>query len=110
MLTTYEGVRKGGKEPEFNSLSYLGLVREDEWTVKIFSQQRISDEWLQNVFNGQVGWVYRKEVYFYQSFIFFMNFFLASSGNLTLCSFPPQHSRRSDLIKVYSTSTLLNRT
>ena len=70
ILTTYEGVRKGGREPEFNSLSYHGLVREGEWAVKIFSQQRISDEWLQNVFNGQVGWVYRKEVYFYPSPVF----------------------------------------
>ncbi|KAF8349812.1 Prenylcysteine lyase-domain-containing protein [Amanita rubescens] len=61
ILTTYEGVRKGGKEPEFNSMSYHGLLREGEWIVKIFSQQRISDEWLQNVFNGQVGWVHRKE-------------------------------------------------
>jgi prenylcysteine oxidase/farnesylcysteine lyase len=62
MLTTYEGVRENGKEPEFNSLSYHGLVRESEWAVKIFSKQRISDEWLNDVFNGQVGWVFRKEV------------------------------------------------
>ncbi|KAF9454994.1 hypothetical protein P691DRAFT_770093 [Macrolepiota fuliginosa MF-IS2] len=61
MLTTYEGVRKGGKEPEFNSLSYLGLARPGEWTVKIFSKERISDKWLRNVFNGKVGWVFRKE-------------------------------------------------
>jgi len=70
ILTTYEGVRKGGKEPEFNSISYHGLLREGEWIVKIFSQQRISDEWLQNVFNGQVGWVYRKEVYLFVSYPF----------------------------------------
>jgi prenylcysteine oxidase/farnesylcysteine lyase len=62
MLTTYEGVRKDGKAPEFNSLSYLGLVREDEWAVKIFSRKYISDEWFSEVFNGQVGWVFRKEV------------------------------------------------
>jgi prenylcysteine oxidase/farnesylcysteine lyase len=62
MLTTYEGVRKDGKAPEFNSLSYHGLVREDEWAVKIFSRKYISDEWLSEVFNGQVGWVFRKEV------------------------------------------------
>jgi prenylcysteine oxidase / farnesylcysteine lyase len=62
MLTTYEGVRNGGVEPEFNSLSYHGLVREGEWAVKIFSKQRISDEWLSNMFFGKVGWVYRKEV------------------------------------------------
>ena len=62
ILTTYAGVRKGGKGPEFNSLSYHGLVREGEWAVKIFSAQPISDEWLQKVFFGQVGWVHRKEV------------------------------------------------
>ncbi|KAF8634484.1 hypothetical protein AX15_000922 [Amanita polypyramis BW_CC] len=61
VLTTYEGVRKGGKGPEFNSLSYHGLVREGEWAVKIFSGHPISDEWLENVFHGQVGWVHRKE-------------------------------------------------
>jgi prenylcysteine oxidase/farnesylcysteine lyase len=62
MLTTYDGVRQGGKEPEFNSISYHGLVGEGEWAVKIFSKERISDEWLENMFQGQVGWVYRKEV------------------------------------------------
>ncbi|KXN81104.1 Farnesylcysteine lyase [Leucoagaricus sp. SymC.cos] len=61
MLTTYEGVRKDGKAPEFNSLSYHGLVRDGEWAVKIFSREYISDEWLSEVFNGQVGWVFRKE-------------------------------------------------
>ena len=29
--------------------------------VKIFSKERISDEWLEKMF-GNVGWVYRKEV------------------------------------------------
>lgn len=62
MLTTYEGVRQGGKEPEFNSISYHGMVREGEWIVKIFSKERISDDWLQGIFPGEVGWVYRKEV------------------------------------------------
>lgn len=62
MLTTYEGARHGGEEPEFNSLSYHGLVRDGEWGVKIFSQKRISDEWLDMMFFGKVGWVYRKEV------------------------------------------------
>jgi len=68
ILTTYEGVRKGGKEPEFNSLSYHGHATKgtdgvpDQWSVKIFSKERISDEWLDKVFMGQVGWVYRKEV------------------------------------------------
>lgn len=61
MLTTSENVRKNGKAPEFNSLSYHGLVRDNEWAVKIFSKERISDEWLAKVFNGKVGWVFRKE-------------------------------------------------
>jgi hypothetical protein len=62
MLTTNFGARNGGKKPEFNSLSYHGLVREGEWAVKIFSKERISDGWLQQIFDGQVGWVHRKEV------------------------------------------------
>jgi prenylcysteine oxidase / farnesylcysteine lyase len=68
VLTTWEGVRGGGREPEFNSLNYLGVVRdgegeeETEWVVKIFSRSRIEDEWLEKVFQGKVGWVYRKEV------------------------------------------------
>jgi prenylcysteine oxidase/farnesylcysteine lyase len=62
MLTTYEGARNGGPEPEFNSLSYHGLVRPGEWAVKIFSQSRMSDELLDRIFNGQVQWVFRKEV------------------------------------------------
>ncbi|EPQ61030.1 FAD/NAD P-binding domain-containing protein [Gloeophyllum trabeum ATCC 11539] len=69
VLTTHEGVRRGGaaREPEFNSLTYHGLVDEGapegerEWVVKIFSRERLSDEWLQVMFSGRVGWVYRKE-------------------------------------------------
>ncbi|OSC98850.1 hypothetical protein PYCCODRAFT_1438835 [Trametes coccinea BRFM310] len=74
VLTTYDGVRaRGGPEPEFNSLTYHGSVRakdgelrrnaqgDQEWVVKIFSEERVSDEWLQKVFDGKVGWVYRKE-------------------------------------------------
>lgn len=62
--TTWEGVRHNGKAPEFNSLSYHGPVAEgrEEWVVKIFSDHWIEDDWLQNVFAGQVGWVHRKEV------------------------------------------------
>jgi prenylcysteine oxidase/farnesylcysteine lyase len=74
ILTTFEGARAGGVEPEFNSLSYHGQVRrvnqsgqvddgEGEWKVKIFSKERISDEWLAKVFDN-VSWVYRKEVGF----------------------------------------------
>jgi prenylcysteine oxidase/farnesylcysteine lyase len=62
ILTTAEGSRNGGNEPDFNSLSYHGLIREGEWAVKIFSKQRMSDEWLNKVFSGKVGWVHRKEV------------------------------------------------
>jgi len=68
ILTTYEGVRNGGKEPEFNSLSYHGYATKStedvpkQWSVKIFSKERVSDEWLDKIFMSQVGWVYRKEV------------------------------------------------
>jgi prenylcysteine oxidase / farnesylcysteine lyase len=69
ILTTYDAVRtRGGKEPEFNSLTYHGLVRqpeegeEPEYLVKVFSKERVSDQWLSNIFSGKVGWVYRKEV------------------------------------------------
>ncbi|KAK0208424.1 Prenylcysteine lyase-domain-containing protein [Desarmillaria ectypa] len=61
LLTTHEGARNGGKEPEFNSISYHGKISDDEWVVKIFSQGRKSDEWLRRVFRGQVGWIHRKE-------------------------------------------------
>lgn len=61
ILTTDERFRNGGKAPEFNSLSYLGLVREDEWAVKIFSEEYLSDEWLDQMFLGKVGWTFRKE-------------------------------------------------
>ncbi|OAX43623.1 FAD/NAD(P)-binding domain-containing protein [Rhizopogon vinicolor AM-OR11-026] len=71
ILSTYEGVRAGGVEPEFNSISYHGKVRkfeqgteedtttDPEWSVKIFSKEPVSDEWLENIF-GNVGWVNRK--------------------------------------------------
>ncbi|KAF8557352.1 FAD/NAD(P)-binding domain-containing protein [Imleria badia] len=70
ILTTSHGVQSDGVEPEFNSLSYHGHVRktnetghwsdQEEWSVKIFSKQRISDEWLSKAFD-HVGWVHRKE-------------------------------------------------
>lgn len=64
VLTTYEGVRLGGRAPEFNSLTYHGKVSPDreEYVVKIFSNETLSDEWLNTVFGGKVGWVLRKEV------------------------------------------------
>ena len=73
ILTTFEGARHGGRAPEFNSLQYRGKAwsatngthdaqETDEWVVKIFSMEYISDEWLANMFQNQVGWVFRKEV------------------------------------------------
>ena len=35
-----------------------------EEVVKIFSKQRVDDEWLPNVFEGKVDWVLMKEVLF----------------------------------------------
>lgn len=63
-MTTYEGVRQGGVEPEFFSLSYHGPIAEgkEEWAYKIFSKEVISDEWLNKMFDNQVTWVHRKEV------------------------------------------------
>ncbi|KAF8446323.1 FAD/NAD(P)-binding domain-containing protein [Boletus edulis BED1] len=70
IFSTWESAQSGGPEPEFNSLSYHGHVRkmnetghwndQEEWKVKIFSMERISDEWLSKAFD-HVGWVYRKE-------------------------------------------------
>ncbi|KAJ3489421.1 hypothetical protein NLI96_g2134 [Meripilus lineatus] len=67
ILTSYEGFRNGGSEPEFNSVSVHGKVRrkdgvaveKEEFLVKIFSKERVEDEQLTNLF-GEVGWVYRK--------------------------------------------------
>jgi len=70
ILTTHDAVRHdpAAPEPEFNSLSYHGLIRPKdhpdgpEWLVKIFSKDVVTDDWLEKVFgNGNVGWVYRKE-------------------------------------------------
>ena len=68
VLTTYEGVRHGGKVPQFNSLTYHGKISfadREEYVVKIFSNETLSDEWLNTVFAGKVGWVLRKEVSLY---------------------------------------------
>ena len=65
ILTSAEGRRHGGPEPDFNSITYLQRVSPDseEYVVKIFSKQRIADEWLEEVFGkGKVGWVLRHEV------------------------------------------------
>jgi len=61
MLTTNQGARDGRTKPEFNSLSYHGVIKDGEWAVKIFSENELSDEWLNAMFQGQVGWVVRKE-------------------------------------------------
>lgn len=75
VLTTYNGARRDGgdPEPEFNSLSYLREVRtadlgewrndqgQKEWVVKIFSKRRVSDAWLEAMFGDEVRWVLRKE-------------------------------------------------
>lgn len=105
VATTWDAVRHGEPttpKPEFNSLNYLDQIKNveehgiDEWTVKIFSQDRISDEWLANVFGeGKVGWVYRKEVCFL--FLFFsFHFRLIWWG----CS--SRRSRCTDLRKLVS--------
>jgi prenylcysteine oxidase/farnesylcysteine lyase len=64
LLTTNEGWRNGGVEPEFNSLSYHGGFERGEnkeYKVKIFSKKKVEDEWLAKVFGeGNVGWVHRK--------------------------------------------------
>ncbi|KAK7689579.1 hypothetical protein QCA50_007371 [Cerrena zonata] len=80
VLTSYENARNGGKEPEFNSLSYHGKIvkkakeveepapetenvetenQKEEWVVKIFSKVEVGDAWLRNIF-GEVGWVNRR--------------------------------------------------
>ncbi|KAJ3507454.1 hypothetical protein NLJ89_g6296 [Agrocybe chaxingu] len=61
LLTSGQLARAGGQKPEFNSISYHGLIRDGEWAVKIFSDHALTDEWLSEMFQGQVGWVLRKE-------------------------------------------------
>jgi prenylcysteine oxidase/farnesylcysteine lyase len=73
IMTSLDGLRRGGRVPEFNSLSYHGQAKfaknethdeqeTGEWVVKIFSMERIADEWLAAMFQNEVGWVLRKEV------------------------------------------------
>ncbi|KAI0273059.1 FAD/NAD-P-binding domain-containing protein [Russula aff. rugulosa BPL654] len=72
IMTSLNGLRHGGKAPEFNSLTYHGQAKfaknethdrrgTGEWVAKIFSMERISDEWLAAMFQDEVGWVHRKE-------------------------------------------------
>lgn len=75
VLTTSENEVNGGKAPEFEVIEYLTQLttvdgtKLDEYVVKIFSLQEMTDEWLDEVFNGQVGWVYRKEVGFMSFYV-----------------------------------------
>lgn len=62
ILTTNQGKKEGGIKPEFNSLTYHGLIRDGEWAVKIFSDHELSDAWLNEMFEDKIGWIYRKEV------------------------------------------------
>ena len=62
ILTTNQGKRAGGIAPEFNSLTYHGLIREGEWAVKLFSDHELSDAWLNEMFQDKIGWIYRKKV------------------------------------------------
>ena len=83
VLTSRANSRKGGKEPEFNSLSYHGSTREGEYAVKIFSMQHLSDEWLNGVFPGAVGWVHRKEVSFLSSCVLSIQVMAMAMGSDT---------------------------
>ncbi|CAE6414165.1 unnamed protein product [Rhizoctonia solani] len=56
----------GSVEPEFNSLTYHERIQREgqppEYIVKIFSEKRVSDEWLEKLFGaGTIGWIRRKE-------------------------------------------------
>lgn len=75
IMTSYSGVRQGGStEPDFVALAFHGQLKNmnqdegpflgdhsEEYVVKIFSLQRLSEEWLESMF-GDMGWVLRKEV------------------------------------------------
>ena len=63
ILTT---VRKDGKEPEFLSLKYHSIIRangNDEYVVKIVSEEKLADETLERLFGPEsVKWVRIHEV------------------------------------------------
>jgi prenylcysteine oxidase / farnesylcysteine lyase len=54
----------------FNSLSYQRPIRTlevdgrevEEYVVKIFSEEPVEDAWLEQIFEGKVGWVLKHEV------------------------------------------------
>jgi prenylcysteine oxidase/farnesylcysteine lyase len=105
ILTTYEGKRQGGKEPEFFSLSYEGLVKEGEWVVKIWSREAISDDWLDDVFLKQVGWVHRKDVCVphHLGAVGSHAIFGGHSGHHSLNQYPPPLSPLSNSTKTCTT-------
>jgi prenylcysteine oxidase/farnesylcysteine lyase len=72
VATTFDGASREGRASEFNFVSYQGQAKfsnetndgqeTGDWVVKIYSMDRLSDEWLATMFQNQVGWVHRKEV------------------------------------------------
>jgi prenylcysteine oxidase / farnesylcysteine lyase len=107
ILTSSEGARQGGNASEFNSVTYHGHAKNDtqmskEWIVKIFSMERISDEWLENMFQNQIGWVFRKEVCFMR-LVSRCLMKMDQSGIHTLYCLQRTSSRLSNLTKVFFT-------
>ncbi|KAH9926192.1 uncharacterized protein B0H18DRAFT_1006933 [Fomitopsis serialis] len=72
IMTSYNGVRQHvSPDPDFVAMAFHGQLKNadgelyqgvhgEEHVVKIFSRQRLSDEWLEGMF-GKVGWLLRKE-------------------------------------------------
>lgn len=64
--------RKVAEKPDFNSISYHKTIERngrEEHIFKVFSMERKSDKWLEDVFGeGTLGWIYRKEVRIYSTF------------------------------------------
>lgn len=75
IMTSHNRMHLGsGAEPDFIALAFHGQLKNmnqdeglfkgdhgEEYVVKIFSLQKLSEEWLEGMF-GEVGWVLRKEV------------------------------------------------
>ncbi|KAG8910745.1 hypothetical protein FRC01_006154 [Tulasnella sp. 417] len=57
--------RKAAEKPDFNSISYHKTIERngrEEHIWKVFSMERKSDKWLEDVFGeGTLGWIHRKE-------------------------------------------------
>lgn len=72
IMTSYNGVRQHvSPDPDFVAMAFHGQLKNadgelyqgvygEEHIVKIFSRQRLADEWLEDMF-GNVGWLMRKE-------------------------------------------------